>query len=833
MANKIGIRVMVFAAVFFAFGFTAIASAATSGAEQIITKLPDETVAFVATSGSDELKPAFEKTVMGKMWNDPNVQTFVNSIKSEVISKIKKEMNDANSARIFDEASDFADSLLKRPMVIGAGIEKRAAGSTPSTPQADSAGAPAAKLPLFGFAIVDASSRQLEIAKAIIKFESLAPKGAIVDVDVAGQKMHWFADSSEVPGYWGFVGDYFVFAINDKSGIAIKNLRSKSGATVNYLADVEGSGDACVLYADIQKIAELIKTMAQQEEGQEGLDKIKVVSVVMKELGLADVKSLRARVGFSGQDVVVQEFIEIPQPRTGIPARLKPIDLMTFNLADSRASTATALNVDLGGIYDTVMNTIRVASPNEAYPDVDEAIKGFESKVGFNIRKDLLANFAGPIVFYSIPEGVLSDVPTGGFVLAAKVTNVKSLEKSLTSLSNFAVGDVNNVIQDSNSEVETGKNLIKDSNSEVKQSQNVVKGGNSKVKPGKNVANAKGGTGVKQNNNVVKDSNNIVRDSNAVKRSNNNMVQVKSQEIGGRTYHTFAVMPYAAMQILPTWTITDNNQLVVAMNQPLCVRAAARIKGTDRSDSIRMTAGFKKAVGELRGEPVYMDYTDSQVQFNAMLKAAQSYWPMLTMMSAGAGFKLPIALPSLSRITENMGSTIQYGYYDNKGVHKNYRGSGIEIVAAAGIGGGTAVLMAVLMPALTKSREQAQRVVSASHLSDIGKRMFVYANDYNDVYPPDLKELIEKADLPPKSLESPRKPKDFNGPSFIYIPGQNPMMESGNVLVYENPEFCKDGVNVLFNDGHVAFMEPAEFKKELEKTYKQLGKPMPAVKFGK
>ena len=51
MAKKIGIRVMFFAMVLFVCGFVTTASAATSGAEQIIGKLPDETIGFIATSG--------------------------------------------------------------------------------------------------------------------------------------------------------------------------------------------------------------------------------------------------------------------------------------------------------------------------------------------------------------------------------------------------------------------------------------------------------------------------------------------------------------------------------------------------------------------------------------------------------------------------------------------------------------------------------------------------------------------------------------------------------------------------------------------------------------
>lgn len=84
-------------------------------------------------------------------------------------------------------------------------------------------------------------------------------------------------------------------------------------------------------------------------------------------------------------------------------------------------------------------------------------------------------------------------------------------------------------------------------------------------------------------------------------------------------------------------------------------------------------------------------------------------------------------------------------------------------------------------------------------------------------------------------MESPRKPKDFVGPSFIYVPVERADLKDASeiIVVYENPEFCKDGVNAGFIDGHVEFMKPEDFKKTLEQTYKRLGKPMPEIKFPK
>jgi len=120
---------------------------------------------------------------------------------------------------------------------------------------------------------------------------------------------------------------------------------------------------------------------------------------------------------------------------------------------------------------------------------------------------------------------------------------------------------------------------------------------------------------------------------------------------------------------------------------------------------------------------------------------------------------------------------------------------------------------------------------SAMKLRGIGKACLIYANDYEDKFPPNLRELVEKVELLPKTLESPLKPKDFDGPSYIYIPGQTVKMDPDNVVVYENPEFCSDMINVLFIDTHVEAMKPEAFLQKLEETYKRLGREMPAIKF--
>jgi len=139
-------------------------------------------------------------------------------------------------------------------------------------------------------------------------------------------------------------------------------------------------------------------------------------------------------------------------------------------------------------------------------------------------------------------------------------------------------------------------------------------------------------------------------------------------------------------------------------------------------------------------------------------------------------------------------------------------------------------LLYVQYPRLVAERlTEAMRPFHRANLSGIGKALVIYANDHDDKYPPKLQELVEEDYIEPKYLESPREPRGFEGPSYIYIAGLSTSSEPGNVVAYENPDFCSEKINVLFMDTHVEAMRPAGFLEDLEATYKRLGREMPEI----
>jgi hypothetical protein len=707
-------------------------SVAQDSFDGVLTVLPDDVVGFLAIAGGDAVGADFEKSHVGKVWNDPGVRSFCEGVKKELLSKMAKAGGeDENIAKFLETLTDFVKPASKRPLVFGL-----AQGEVEEGP------------PVYAFAILQAGRRKSELASALGKLEALVGEDKIAEVPVGSLKMHTFEEAEDVPLYWGWVGTNLVFAINDAKGAATEYAARGRRSIPRYLERVPGKGNAMAAYLDFHKGWDIVEAIGREEGGEEEL---KMILKVIEELGLSEIKTFSGRMGFSGTDMVSDAFLEVPAPRTGLLSAVQPIEPSLFDMVDSRAMTASAVGFDIGTAYDAVMDAVRTASPSEAYPELQKAIAMFEGEAKVNLRGGLLANLTGPAVMYSFAAGAMPEAPLGGAVAVIKVRNGASVEKSLTAIGNFAA------------------------------------------------AKTKG------------------------------MLQVSTQSLeGGKTMHVWMIAPVAMMQMIPSWSVVDD-KLVIGTNNALCRIGIEQAGSKAAGKSLRDISGFKKVASKLPANLISLSYTDSKVQFNQMMMQFQQFWPMLSMMAAQSEITLPAMLPSLGHIAEQMEPSCDYAWFGPEGIYSHYEGPGTELtvgaVAGAAIGGG------MMMPVLTRTRVQAQRVAGAANLASIGKALLIYANDYEDKFPPNLEELVEKVELSPRTLESPRKPKGFTGPSYIYITGQNTSMVPQNILVYENPEYCSEKINVLFMDTHVSAMSRDEFLHELGATYKRLGREMPKVKF--
>ncbi len=702
--------------------------------EELTTRLPDGVVAFVGTSGGEALKGDFQKTSLGRIWNDPGVRSFCEAIKTQILAKAKEKGTGPSEIKQMDMVAGMAELIAGRPLIAGVAPLKGPVQIRE-------------KPPVYGFLILDAGSQKAQIEDLVKKLEAMAGAESLVDVTIGSVKMRGPKDKQDLPLYWGWLGNYFVLAANDAEGAALQYVQKPRAAVPAYFQKVTAGGDALVVHADLQKVISLTTAAARQEDPKAA----DTITAVLKELGLAGVRTLTARTGFAGPDVVIGSLLEIPEPRTGLLATLKPVDPAVMDMVDARAVTAGAANLDLAAAFDAILRAIKAGS-SEVSTKMEQGLAAFESQLKLNIRNDLLGSLAGPAVFYTLGTGAIPEAPLGGAVALLKLKDAALFEKTMTGLGDFAAA----------------------------QSKGQFQAG----------------------------------------------VQKRDD---GRTVHTWIIPQLAMMQVTPAWSV-GNGYAVIGSNPGVHDTAIKLMAATGaQRQSIRDTPGYKEATAKLPKEVLSLSYADSPTQYTQMMTMAQQFWPMASMFAAQAGLQLPAMLPSLESIIKEMKPSCRAHWLASDGLHMRYQGPGLEVSLSSVAGAGVA--MGVLMPALAKTRDLAYRKSSQANLSGIGKACLVYANDHGDKLPPDLQALVKEVELPPQALESKRKPKDFNGPSYLYVSGQTVAMQPGNIVAYENPEYCTEGLNVLFLDTHVEFMKPDAFRRELKETYARLGKPMPEVKF--
>ena len=303
-------------------------------------------------------------------------------------------------------------------------------------------------------------------------------------------------------------------------------------------------------------------------------------------------------------------------------------------------------------------------------------------------------------------------------------------------------------------------------------------------------------------------------------------VQLTPQTLSGQTYYCWTMPALAMVQMLPTWTIVDD-YLVCSTNVSLCSHAVQQLHD-EQAESLADSELFKQRCAALPTQSwLSLAYTDDRVKMQDTYMGLQQIWPMATMAAAQAQVQLPFILPPIDHLIKDLEPVMSYSWEDERGIHEHLEGSTMELYALAG----TSFGMGVMMPALSRARQQAFRITSATNLKQIGMGCMIYAGDHDGTFPPSLEVLVQEDILEADMLISSLREKGIDGPGYLYIASQTEANDPRNVLAYDNPAGLQanDGVNVLYVDGHVQFVPLDELDAELIQTKERLGRKLPVI----
>lgn len=278
--------------------------------------------------------------------------------------------------------------------------------------------------------------------------------------------------------------------------------------------------------------------------------------------------------------------------------------------------------------------------------------------------------------------------------------------------------------------------------------------------------------------------------------------------------------------VAPNWAIKDGRLYVTLYPQTL---AGALRHEPGKSPSLARHAAFnalRKRLGA-NGASMYgyMDLPQTAGDsYQAILMLSQMY---LGMGSMFLGVEVPpMVLPPLHAITPVLAPAMGAGWVDDAGLHvrnvepfpgSTQLGSSTNVMFAQ-----QAMMLGMLMPALSSARSSANAMTSPTQVRRLLGACMQYADNRNDRLPDTLGDVLADGQVGPELFLSPnsteRVPPEFaswpiarrqqwvnQNSSYVWVgAGQMNTVNANAILLYEHPRFARNGrIAVGWGDCHV------------------------------
>jgi prepilin-type processing-associated H-X9-DG protein len=529
------------------------------------------------------------------------------------------------------------------------------------------------------------------------------------------------------------------------------------------LAQVQQKDSVAAIYVDVEGVVALADaTLAQAPVGQQWAG-------IRDSLGLKGVKRALWTAGFDGKEWADRAFVEAPAPRTGfLPAVFEgtPLSDDIVKTIPQSATVASAGKGDVAATITMIREAVAKVSPQTG-ETVANVILQINQALGLDVEKDVFGLFGDEWAFYLDPlatgNGLL------GFTLVNKTRDGPKLEASLTRLESVA-------------------------------------------------------------NDLIKRN---MRDAPVT-------LSFSKTAVGGTTLHQFA-LPL----ITPAWAIKDGN-IYLGLYPQVVEAAIEQGGGKNKSilDNPEYVALRKRLDGPAANDVAFVDLPKTAANgYQDLLMLSRVYLGLADLFGAETP---PMLLPPLRKIMPHLSPAGSVSWSDDAGWHYKgicpFPGSGLLTSGGGGqlMVAQQALLVSILLPSLNRAREQANRVKCAANMSYIYKCMYLYSNENKGKFPPDLGTLIKTQDIAAQFFVC---PSGSDGPvptfanldesakwvnensAYIYLgAGKNNLVPAEEIVMYEKPDnHNRQGMNVVYGDGHVEYHRMDEAMKLIDAQQKKKG----------
>jgi prepilin-type processing-associated H-X9-DG protein len=323
--------------------------------------------------------------------------------------------------------------------------------------------------------------------------------------------------------------------------------------------------------------------------------------------------------------------------------------------------------------------------------------------------------------------------------------------------------------------------------------------------------------------------------ASAAMRQQHMMLQTGTMSEGDNTIFYFDVP-----LISPAWAIKDD-YFYLGLYPQSVVEALRQAGHGSILDEPKFQAVMKRLGDKPARSLSYVDLPQTAAAVHSLLLLYERLGAGFAAMY-GVAVPEPV-IPPLDSVLAQLAPAGSVCWVDDAGIHCRsiypFPGSGLLGLqpqdASIGV---AAASVSILLPSLNRAREQANRIKCASNERQIGQAILLYTNGGIGKYPPDLGELLKTQDLAVDAFICPdsgtKVPSDFaqmtkdqqaawvdEHSDYIYVgkdlTGDKSTAET--VVLYEKREnHGRDGMNILFGDGHVEFDTMARAQSLIESS---------------